>query len=1128
MASIIDADIDFEHGPLASNHLFLITGPTGAGKSTILNCMCICLYNTAPSIAAFNKKGQLDGNNVQLSSPVTLIRQGARDDKATKQAAWIEVGFIGADGVRYQARWCAHRVSTRKGKDGARRETVKYEVTRSLQCGPHCDKLPASRDALASVLGLNYDQFTRTVVLAQGKFSEFLSADDSAKAALLEEITGTEEFSRIGALVYKAAADKKHELEELQAELRGADLLSAETVANLTVDSNSLRDDIDKLSKSKAATDAALRWLDARDVFAASVQKAEAEATEARKDLESPEVRAAIAEAKAFDDTAPARAALQRLRANETELTANEADTSSTLRDRLPALLSALRWLRADTKTKQARRSEVDRLLSADQDHEAIYARAPEAQAIAKSISQHIAAADAAAKQERDQRKKEPDLKKQVQRATDTSTKAEATLAKAKEEAQRCAQAADKVDITAITARVKSLSGQLSLASQAEGLATSRADIDGSLATERKEAARLAMEIANAQSRLDASREALPELERTAQITAALYDAQKQISDHIEELRQKLAEEHRCPLCGTEHVHFHTDAVLAEHLEEARKAADAARAAEDEERKSITQAETALAELRRNATERGNKVKKLESDLADTDARLNKALADLGVESAEALPELKAKLTSQNQATEAEATNAQNAVNALTAANAAAAKAQEAATAAAHSLTEAKSKADGNANAISDAQAKETQARADADTALASLLDIVPTPIVESAIPDGSKPTVADATRLAGALTTAASNYAKLQTEAQNLKTQLEAQERQIATVSSAIEPLAANIDDLPPVPDEQDDELEDNAHALALDVASLRGRAQQLRDAIAAARGHIAECLKSQPGHTQEDVERLAAQSERIAADRKRTDEMRTRLATAEGALAHSRGVMKVHEASRPPMDDNPDVPALRAKATADAAALEDMIARKSGIDARLADNATRASALEQKRSALTELERECRLWAKLNDAIGGSGGARFRAVAQLYVLRLLLEKSNQYLRELSPRYTLTSTGRSLTISVTDSEQGGAVRPCSSLSGGESFIVSLSLALGLAAINARQISVRSLFIDEGFGTLSSDCLNLVLTALETLHGGGKRSVGIISHVEAIKDRIPAQIVVRSSGANISTVTIQG
>ena len=166
-------------------------------------------------------------------------------------------------------------------------------------------------------------------------------------------------------------------------------------------------------------------------------------------------------------------------------------------------------------------------------------------------------------------------------------------------------------------------------------------------------------------------------------------------------------------------------------------------------------------------------------------------------------------------------------------------------------------------------------------------------------------------------------------------------------------------------------------------------------------------------------------------------------------------------------------------------------------------------------------EKKRISELWSELAEAIGTTPTKNFRDVAQAYTMRILLDQANYFLRKLSGRYELACAPNSLAIMVRDKEMGGEERTASSLSGGETFLVSLALALGLASLNDENLNIDILFIDEGFGTLDNQSLEMVVQTLENMRNLG-RKVGIISHVESLKDpsRIPAQIIVTKEGTS--------
>lgn len=177
-------------------------------------------------------------------------------------------------------------------------------------------------------------------------------------------------------------------------------------------------------------------------------------------------------------------------------------------------------------------------------------------------------------------------------------------------------------------------------------------------------------------------------------------------------------------------------------------------------------------------------------------------------------------------------------------------------------------------------------------------------------------------------------------------------------------------------------------------------------------------------------------------------------------------------------------------------------------------AENEKKVAGLQAELTACREMSER---WAKLNELAGSADGAKFRRIAQGYTLDVLLNYANVQLRNLSRRYYLERVPDTLALQVIDRDMCDEVRTVHSLSGGESFLVSLALALGLSSLSSNRMKVESLFIDEGFGSLDAETLRMAMDALETLHTQG-RKIGIISHVQEMTERIPVQVKVSRSG----------
>ena len=197
------------------------------------------------------------------------------------------------------------------------------------------------------------------------------------------------------------------------------------------------------------------------------------------------------------------------------------------------------------------------------------------------------------------------------------------------------------------------------------------------------------------------------------------------------------------------------------------------------------------------------------------------------------------------------------------------------------------------------------------------------------------------------------------------------------------------------------------------------------------------------------------------------------------------------------------------------------------STMEARLLQQAKNKLTVEQIAKELAEKQTVAERWAKLNKLIGSADGAKFKVIAQSYTLNLLLLHANQHLSYLSKRYKLQQVPDTLALQVIDCDMCDEIRTVYSLSGGESFLISLALALGLSSLSSNNLKVESLFIDEGFGSLDAESLRTAMEALEQLQMQG-RKIGVISHVQEMSERISVQVQVHKKVNGNSVLTVVG
>ena len=313
---------------------------------------------------------------------------------------------------------------------------------------------------------------------------------------------------------------------------------------------------------------------------------------------------------------------------------------------------------------------------------------------------------------------------------------------------------------------------------------------------------------------------------------------------------------------------------------------------------------------------------------------------------------------------------------------------------------------------------------------------------------------------------------------------------------------------------------------ALAVAVREVEAHAEGSRRAEAAAQaadGALAGALATRGLDLAALAALLARDEGWLASARAALAALEKALHEAQVLLGERERLAREHEAAGRPDVSAEEAAALAARAEAAAQAataeLAEVKARLRQDEGSRAERARLAGEREAKRAVAER-------WRRLAAVIGSSDGKRFRTFAQGLTLEALLLHANHHLRCLAPRYGLMRVpGTSLELQVVDHDLGEEVRSVNGLSGGETFLVSLALALGLASLSTRATHARTLFIDEGFGTLDRDTLENAMVALDGLRASG-RTVGVISHVPELHERIGVRVTVERVSAGRSRVVL--
>ena len=266
-----------------------------------------------------------------------------------------------------------------------------------------------------------------------------------------------------------------------------------------------------------------------------------------------------------------------------------------------------------------------------------------------------------------------------------------------------------------------------------------------------------------------------------------------------------------------------------------------------------------------------------------------------------------------------------------------------------------------------------------------------------------------------------------------------------------------------------------------------------------------------------------LAFDSEWIAGERQALHQLERTEASAEAVGNTHRQARLRHESTRTGNDSVAGLNDALTHTRSELAALTDSIASLKG---ELQADDSRQQQSQTLRAEIEQQAGRAQLWAQLGELIGSADGKKFRNFAQQLTLDTLLDYGNLHLESLSRRYRLERIQDSLGLLVVDQDMGDEVRSVHSLSGGESFLVSLALALGLASLSSQRVRVESLFIDEGFGSLDSESLGIAMDALDRLQALG-RKVGVISHIQEMTERISTRIQIKRRSGGLSEVQIQ-
>ena len=985
--------IDLANPAFEREGLFAIVGPTGSGKTSILDAISLALYGKTAR--------QENATNDEIGEVMT-------------RGAFVcssKVEFLGVDGKGYRAEWSITR-KRRKGSDGG----LNGAEVRLYGLGPEQDITPKrKKDAEALIVakvGLDFSQFQRSMMLAQGQFDRFLTADDDDRAAILAQAAGTDIFTRIGTRIFEkwqAAVQAVKDIElqqgenvplaadartELEAAAAGAVTRAKETgdrLKKLQEEHAWLLED-GRLIQEKATLDARQAAVSERAAVLVPDEAILASAEKARTLL--------VQHADLKNQRKARETAAKDVPRKESDVAvAEKAVTASS------ALIPGLEDV--ERKAKEAR------------------------EAAAPVIRQAIA------------------LDKDIIRAKGEAKTAKATRDAAKESSQRLDREVKEL--------AESLERQTVERGYLESLnehpeAAAPESVDPDLKKKARARARLRERAAEVFAAEEKAQGILAAREGEFVTAQAVHEAAEPQIDarmkdllrirsvmtamNYDEVRAQLRAGDACPVCGKRiEVTDMTGLPEPSEFERAYDEAVAAKTACDEAyntaRRRRDEAAKAADAAIRTRKEETAELEKLEKELADRATKVATRIADMS-----------ARLSSLK-------TDVENAAKNLAAAEAALKKAQEAV-----SALEDRRK---GLNLPEDPVSYGKKLDAAAEAATKELME-------------GRQRASNAEERLD-----------------QMRKALMEAREKSQAAGETCAAAEAAF------------------AHAVAG-----KGFADEAAWMAACGDDQVLAGIRKKKGELESETAALKEAREKYGRD-----------AEKHAAAGHS-------ERSREEVSEEMvQAEEARSAAEQEAGNLAARIKSDDDCRQRVKDLIVQRADAEARKAA----------WTRLNNMLGGKDGVLFSRYAQGLTLRALLKAANPFLAHMTgERYSLlwspaqaadnandAGDGKHkrkrtmLLPMIVDHDQHETVRPVSNVSGGERFEVSLSLALGLSRLTAGRVKVDTMFLDEGFGTLDPERLGAALDVLCSLHRDGT-TIGVISHVKAVEERLPLKIRVEAAG----------
>lgn len=1205
-------EIDLTQPAYTADGIFAITGPTGAGKTTILDAICLALYGRTPRL-----------NKVTKSGNEIMSRQTGE--------CFAEVTFETQVG-RFRCHWSQHR--SRKKSDGEL-QAPKHEIANADTGEIFESKMRGVADHIESVTGMDFDRFTRSMLLAQGGFAAFLQADPDERAPILEQITGTEIYSQISIRVHERRSHERKQLEILQAALAGMQLLTQEEEQLLAEGLDQKGKQDVEFTQQLSQKNMAISWferiacleneLKALDLLKSELQiKVEAFAPEqerlrlANQALElnaEYAVLNAIRNEQATDlstlggcqESLPGcadaakqaedvmKAAAEQLKTRKVEqqtalptirkvreLDLKIAEKDSPIKvatDSVSELSTSLETLKTKQKNDSGELTnhrktldELQSLLTASQMDEKLIEQLAGLHSrfdALKTLSGQLTA------KQKEIAQAEIQLNQAVSSWQELSTCLNSDReALGKNQLELAEKQSDLLKILDGKDVATWRKVQSAMSVQKDIIIKTLVAVD-SLAKSHQTSSQLE----NQQTALKQEELALTstlgtqsEKQVTIEKEVALLEDQLTLLKRIEaleEARHQLQDGESCPLCGAKEHPFAEGnipvsdetqqclAIVREELKSVMVDISDLKVRLAQVNKDLEQTAAALKEHAEKIGEASRTISDncaeivCEPKLTSTDAELSEKLNRLQeenscqhiratsiLETADSIETELAALRDSLEKAKDSAANRELEVQAATHAKESTEQSLERLKKEAAEYLESQRRSldtlqnelePYTVSALSvetiDTVNEQLIARRDQWVSRNKQRSEIEQKIAALEIQVGHQTeqilkAEGDINKQQALLTNLLHDQDVLRSERQDLfenkqtdevekrlsdaieaaNKNLEAARQVSSAASQALSQLKSKIDEL---------EKSINARNLQLNTAAEAFLSRLVSYGFVDEENYQSSCL------TESERRELALQAQKLADER-------NEIASKEREKTLSLEAERQKNISEESLED------LKNAASALSVAQKDLQQEMGGIRQKLKDDEQLKLQQKERVQAIDVQKRERTRWDLLHELIGSADGKKYRNFAQGLTFEMMVGHANKQLQKMSDRYLLIrDDGQPLELNVIDNYQAGEIRSTKNLSGGESFIVSLSLALGLSHMASKNVRVDSLFLDEGFGTLDEEALDTALETLSGLQQDGKL-IGVISHVPALKERISTQIQVAPHTGGRSSISGPG